>query len=67
MQAGTCVHEVKELGFVTAGGRAQGNPAGAIMLATENHWCFLAPPAGRGSMIVSHGMARYRVAGAAPH
>ena len=60
------MHEVKELGFVTTGGRAQGHPAGAVRLAAENHWCFLATPGGRGLMIVSHGMARYRVTGRLP-
>jgi hypothetical protein len=60
MQAGTCVHEVEELGFVTAGGRAQDHPAGATGLAGGSRWCFLAVPDGRGSTLVNHKTARYR-------
>jgi hypothetical protein len=58
MQADTCVHEVEELGFVTAGDRAQDHPAGANGLVRERH-C-------RGLTIVNHKTARYRVAGQLP-
>jgi hypothetical protein len=60
MQAGTCVHEVEELGFVTAGGRTQGHQAGAIGLVSGRRWCFLAMPGGRGLTLVNHKRARYR-------
>ena len=63
MQAGTCVHEVEELGFVTAGGRTQGHPAGATGLAGGRRWCFLARSGCRGLTIVNHKTARYRLAG----
>jgi hypothetical protein len=61
-QAGTCAHEVKELGFVTAGGRTQGHPAGAIGLVGGRRRGFLALPGGRGLTLVNHKTARYRVA-----
>jgi len=60
------VHEVEELGFVTAGGRTQGHPAGASGLAGGRHWRFLALPGCRGLTIVNHKTARYRVAGRLP-
>jgi hypothetical protein len=66
MQAGTCVHEVEKLGFVSAGGRTQGHPAGAIGLVGGRHWCFLVLPSCRGLTIVNHKVARYRVAGRLP-
>jgi hypothetical protein len=66
MQAGTCVHEVEELGFITAGDRTKGHPVGAIGLAGGRHWRFPARPGGRGLTIVNHKTARYRVAGRLP-